>query len=131
MKGAASGGKDERAPAPGSPTAATTGEHPPTEDPAISAELAVLRKVDPPVALVARVMTKVADRPALTFWQWLRRPFRIEIRMTPLGAIAFAVGLAVGVAMFAAPRLHPWAAEVLKLGGSQPALAPAAGRGSR
>ena len=62
-------------------------------------ELAGLRDVAPPPALVARVMTNVADRPAPTFLQWLRRPFRIEIRLSPVGALGLAAGLALGMAM--------------------------------
>jgi len=81
-------------------------------------ELAGLRRVEPPPALVARVMVKVADPPAPTFWQWLRRPFRVEIRLSPLGALALAIGFASVITLAVAPRRHQHAGgTALQLGG--------------
>jgi hypothetical protein len=57
-------------------------------------DLAALGKIEPPPALVARVMTRLADRPPPSLWQWLRRPFSIEIRLSPVALIALALGLA-------------------------------------
>ena len=59
-------------------------------------ELARLREVDPPASLVARVMTRVSEPRLPSLWQWLRRPFVIEVRISPLLliAIAFALGVA-------------------------------------
>jgi len=91
-------------------------------------ELSGLRQVDPPPALVARVMTRVADPASPSLWQWLRRPFRIEIRISPLGAIGLSLGLAVGVALFLAPRPHPRSVATLRLAAAaEPAADAAAG----
>ena len=60
-------------------------------------ELSSLRDVKPPAALVARVMTRLAEPRTLSIWQWLRRPMTIEIRLTPLTIIAVGLGL---VALF-------------------------------
>ena len=57
-------------------------------------ELSALRDVRPPAALVARVMTRLAEPRVLTSWQWLRRPFTIEIRVSPLTLIALTLALA-------------------------------------
>jgi len=55
-------------------------------------ELSALRDVQPPPALVARVMTKLAEPRPPSMWQWLRRPFPIEIRLSAI--IALGLGLA-------------------------------------
>jgi hypothetical protein len=65
-------------------------------------DLAYLRDVAPPPALVARVMTRVSDPVTPTLWQWLSRPVKIEIRVSPLGVLALGVLLAVGLALFVA-----------------------------
>jgi hypothetical protein len=57
-------------------------------------QLASLQQIDPPPALVARVMTQLADRGPPSVWQWLRRPFSIEIQLSPLALIALALALA-------------------------------------
>jgi hypothetical protein len=57
-------------------------------------ELSALRNVKPPAALVARVMTKLAEPRMLTPWQWLRRPFTIEIKVSPLTLLTLTLGLA-------------------------------------
>jgi hypothetical protein len=59
-------------------------------------ELARLREVEPPPNLVARVMTRVSEPRLPSLWTWLRRPFVIEVRISPLIliAIAFALGIA-------------------------------------
>jgi hypothetical protein len=64
--------------------------------------LAGLRDVAPPPALVARVMTRVADPATPTIGQWLSRPVKIEIRISPIGILAIATLLAVGLALFVA-----------------------------
>src|SRR5262245_61646769 len=77
--------------------------------------MARLCQVDPPPVLVARVMTRVAEPPPPTLWQWLRRPFRIEVRISPLGAIGLSLGLAVVVALFLASRAHSRAVSLLRV----------------
>jgi hypothetical protein len=64
--------------------------------------LSHLREVAPPAALVARVMTRVSDPVTPTLWQWLSRPVKVELRISPLGVLAMGVLLAVGLALFVA-----------------------------
>ena len=56
-------------------------------------ELSALRDVQPPAALVARVMTRLAAPRAPSLWPWLRRPFSIEIKVSPLVLICLTLGL--------------------------------------
>ncbi|HSS38912.1 MAG TPA: hypothetical protein VLT58_09095 [Polyangia bacterium] len=56
-------------------------------------DLAGLREVDPPPNLVARVMTQVSEPRLPSVWQWLRRPFVIEVRISPLLLIGIAMAL--------------------------------------
>lgn len=57
-------------------------------------ELARLRDdVSPPPDLVARVMTRVSEPRLPSVWQWLLRPFLIEIRLSPLLLIGLALAL--------------------------------------
>jgi hypothetical protein len=56
-------------------------------------ELSALRDVKPPAALVARVMTQLAEPRPLTTWQWLRRPIPIEIKISPLAIVCVALAL--------------------------------------
>ena len=57
-------------------------------------ELAHLRdEVAPPPDLVARVMTRVSEPRLPSLWQWLNRPFLIEIRISPVVIIALALAL--------------------------------------
>jgi hypothetical protein len=61
-------------------------------------DLANLRSIDPPPALVARVMTRVSESTP-TVWQWLSRPVVIELRISPASILAMTVLLAVGLAV--------------------------------
>ncbi len=56
-------------------------------------ELSALRHVQPPPALVARVMTKLAEPQPPSLLRWLRRPVPVEIRLSPLAIICLALGL--------------------------------------
>ena len=56
-------------------------------------ELSALRDVQPPPALVARVMTQLAEPRHLTFWQWLHRSFPIEIKMSPFAIAVLTLAL--------------------------------------
>lgn len=67
---------------------------PRAREPGRLADLAALGDVDPPPNLVARVMTRVSSEPRLpSLWQWLRRPFVIEVRISPLVLIGMALVL--------------------------------------
>jgi hypothetical protein len=66
------------------------------------ADLARLRQVAPPPALVARVMTRLAQPTTPTPWQWLVHPVRIELRISPLGMLALGVFLAIAMAFVVA-----------------------------
>ena len=39
-------------------------------------------------------MTRLAEPRLPSIWQWLRRPFSIEIRLSPLALIGLALALA-------------------------------------
>jgi hypothetical protein len=57
-------------------------------------ELARLRDdVIPPPDLVARVMTRVSEPRLPSVWQWLNRPFLVEIRISPIVIIGLALAL--------------------------------------
>ena len=57
-------------------------------------ELARLRDdVTPPPDLVARVMTRVSEPRLPSVWQWLNRPFLIEVRISPIVIIGLALAL--------------------------------------
>jgi hypothetical protein len=47
-------------------------------------------------------MTKVADPATPSLWQWLWRPVRVELQVSPLGLLSFGIILAVGLALFVA-----------------------------
>lgn len=67
---------------------------PRAQEPGRLADLAALGDVDPPPNLVARVMTRVSSEPRLpSLWQWLRRPFVVEVRISPLVLIGIALAL--------------------------------------
>jgi hypothetical protein len=57
-------------------------------------ELSALRQIEPPPALVARVMTRLAEPSVPSVWNWLRKPFLIEIRISPLALVGLAMALA-------------------------------------
>ena len=64
--------------------------------------LAHLRDVNPPAALVARVMTRVSDPATQTLLQWLARPMKLELRVSPLGILSLAALLVGAFALFVA-----------------------------
>jgi Glycogen recognition site of AMP-activated protein kinase len=67
--------------------------------------LARLRDVDPPPSLVAGVMQRLAEPRPPSLWRWLRRPWVIQLRLSPLSASGLALGMAL-VAVLAL-RLPP------------------------
>ena len=88
-------------------------------DDELAARLAELREVTPPPSLVPRVMQRIAEPAPVTFWTWLRRPRRFELRLSPLalGGLAVAGLLLVGL-LARAPRPGP-------LGSGRPTTAAA------
>jgi hypothetical protein len=61
--------------------------------------LSALKSITPPPSLVPAVMQRIAEPPPVTFWSWLRRPRRLELRVSPLGGLF--VGAAAALALFA------------------------------
>ena len=57
-------------------------------------ELRTLAEVEPPPWFVARVMTRLSEPRAPSFWEWLRRPSPIELRLSPLAMIGLVAALA-------------------------------------
>jgi len=76
---------DERRPAAASETL----------DPLVE-ELRGLREVAPPASLAARVMTRVAAPQPFSLWRWLRRPIKLEVRLSALSVLAAGLVLTVG-----------------------------------
>jgi hypothetical protein len=65
--------------------------------------LAKLRHVDPPPSLVASVMQRIAEPQPPSLWRWFRKPWVIELRISPLGAAAVCFGLVLAGALMAGP----------------------------
>jgi hypothetical protein len=63
------------------------------QDPGRLDDLSGLREVDPPPNLVARVMTRVSEPRLPSLWDWLHRPFVIEVRISPVLLIGIAIAL--------------------------------------
>jgi hypothetical protein len=68
--------------------------------------LARLRDVDPPPSLVAGVMQRLAEPRPPSLWRWLRRPWVIQLRLSPLSASGLALGVAL-VAVLASRLPRP------------------------
>jgi hypothetical protein len=56
-------------------------------------ELSALRDVQPPPALVAKVMTQLSEPRLPSMWQWLHQPFPIELKVSPLALITLTLVL--------------------------------------
>ena len=67
-------------------------------DPLVT-ELRALAEVTPPSSLVARVMTQVAAPQPFSLWRWLRRPIKLEVRLSALSVLAVGLVLTVGAAV--------------------------------
>lgn len=59
--------------------------------------LAALKQVTPPTSLVPAVMQRIAEPPPVTFWSWLWRPRRLELRVSPLGGLVFTAAAALAI----------------------------------
>jgi hypothetical protein len=70
------------------------------------AGLSALRDVTPPPSLVPAVMRRIAEPPPPSLWGWLRRPRRLELRLSPLGAVVGAVAVAA-VLVAGSWSVHP------------------------
>ncbi|HEY0705838.1 MAG TPA: isoamylase early set domain-containing protein [Polyangia bacterium] len=70
----------------------------PSDDEPI-AGLRALKHVEPPPSLVPAVMRAIAEPKPVSFWQWLLKPRRIELRVTPGGLLA--TGAAAALALYA------------------------------
>ena len=82
-----------------------------------------LRETTPPPSLVPSVMRRIAEPAPVTFWSWLRRPRRLELRLSPLGAAgiaAVAVGALVLVVGSASVRPRAIAVQVPSAPAAQP-----------
>jgi hypothetical protein len=69
--------------------------------------LAALREVTPPPSLVPSVMQRIAEPRPQSFWSWILRPRRIQLRVSPLGAVgALCAGaLAIFTVSVTRPKL--------------------------
>jgi hypothetical protein len=78
--------------------------------------LSELRDVVPPPSLVAGVMRQIAEPRPASFWSWLRKPRRLELRVSPLGGLgAAAVGVLGLVALAGSwSASHPRGAMVIE-----------------
>jgi hypothetical protein len=74
-------------------------KHKPSADDSPIAGLRALKHVEPPPSLVPAVMRAISEPRPVSFWQWLLRPRRLELRVTPVGALA--VGAVAAVALYA------------------------------
>jgi hypothetical protein len=60
--------------------------------------------VTPPPSLVPAVMRRLAEPRRRTFWGWLHTPWRLEMRLSPLAALAGAGVVAAMVIAFRPPQ---------------------------
>jgi hypothetical protein len=73
------------------------------------AGLSALKQVTPPPSLVPAVMQRIAEPPPRTFWSWLWRSRRFQVRLSPLGAFAGMTATVAAVCglMLSRPALRP------------------------
>jgi hypothetical protein len=86
----------------------------PDDDQPISG-LSSLRETTPPPSLVPAVMRRIAEPAPVTFWTWIRKPHRFELRLSPLSlaGLMAGIGLAVLVVWSMAGRARsPFVVEV-------------------
>ncbi len=74
-------------------------------DDQLRAGLAALKQVTPPPSLVPAVMRRIAEPRPVSFWSWIRRPRRIELRLSPLSALLLS-GAACALVALGLPRAH-------------------------
>ena len=86
-----------------------------------------LRHVVPPPSLVAGVMARLAEQPPQTFWTWLLRPRRFQLRLSPAGLAGLV--LAAGAFLLVLARMpdpRPAPSQALVVNASAPAGVAAA-----
>ena len=83
--------------------------------------LSALKQITPPASLVPGVMQRIAEPRPLTIWGWLRRPRRLELRVSPLGGLLIAS--AAGLALFAVALSRPQGAAPVAGLSTAPAVA--------
>jgi hypothetical protein len=62
-------------------------------------------EVEPPPALVARVMTELSQPRTPSLWKWLQQPFLFQIRLSPMALILGTLVLA-GAFVLLGAALH-------------------------
>ena len=90
---------------------ATPGDARDLAEPGPDPDLAKLRDVTPPPSLVAGVMRRIEEPRPPSVWRWLQRPFVIRLRVTPLGASAATLGLALAAVLLMRVATPPRAAQ--------------------
>jgi hypothetical protein len=56
-----------------------------------------LRQIEPPASLVPAVMRAIAEPRPVSFWQWLLRPRRLELRVTPVSLMGVAAAAVLAI----------------------------------
>ena len=56
-----------------------------------------LKQIEPPASLVPAVMRAIAEPRPVSFWQWLLRPRRLELRVTPVSLLGVATVAALAL----------------------------------
>jgi hypothetical protein len=67
----------------------------------LTAALRGLRETTPPPSLVPAVMRRIAEPAPVSFWAWLLKPRRLELRLSPLSVGAMALAGAAIITLFA------------------------------
>lgn len=80
-----------------------------------------LRDVTPPPSLVAGVMTRISVPRRRSFWSWLVRPRRLELRLSPLGVASFGLGVTALALLLATGSGRP-GGRALQLTATAPAV---------
>jgi hypothetical protein len=104
------------------------GTQPETEAPIPG--LSSLRETTPPPSLVPAVMRRIAEPAPPSLWSWLRRPRRLELRVSLLGlaGMVTAGGLALVLVAGSWSARHAGQSLTVNVPGPSPDLHPGRGR---